>query len=322
MDYKGIYFGRSKSQKFFEFGAHFKYSDLYRQLEILGGKILDNENKPLIRNKSIDDNPNKIPFISEEKKILTRNNNKNIYLNHTHSLNFNKSLNISKIRKKSGLIHSSKNINYINNLIEPYQKIKNNIFSYIPLSNEKVKNNILCSNSIINRNKYKNLFIYQIKNDNKIPSLKTQNINSKKTNNNKKLNNPKKSKLGVADHRLTNNNIKHNNLINIHSRNKNLLISPIKSEERTNLLSNSKRKMFDYNNEILFSKTLNHKKFTLITQNFKKKSLNHYLTSSKNESKTLLSSNNINSERFGSVDDLFNKNLNILKSINKNYIKK
>ena len=310
MDYKGIYFGRSKSQKFFEFGAHFKYSDLYRQLEILGGKILDNENKPLIRNKSIDDNPNKIPFISEEKKILTRNNNKNIYLNHTHSLNFNKSLNISKIRKKSGLIHSSKNINYINNLIEPYQKIKNNIFSYIPLSNEKVKNNILGSNSTLNRNKYKNLFIYQIKNDNKIPSLKTQNINSKKNYNNKKLKQQKK-----------NNNIKHNNLINIHSRNKNFLISPIKSEERTNLLSNSKRKMFDNNNEILFSKTLNHKKFTLITQNFKKKSLNN-LTSSKNESKTLLSSNNINSERFGSVDDLLNKNLNIIKYINKNYIKK
>ena len=208
------------------------------------------------------------------------------------------------------MIHSSKNINYINNLIEPYQKIKNNIFSYIPLSNEKVKNNILGSNSTLNRNKYKNLFIYQIKNDNKIPSLKTQNINSKKNYNNKKLKQQKK-----------NNNIKHNNLINIHSRNKNFLISPIKSEERTNLLSNSKRKMFDNNNEILFSKTLNHKKFTLITQNFKKKSLNN-LTSSKNESKTLLSSNNINSERFGSVDDLLNKNLNIIKYINKNYIKK
>ena len=39
MDYKGIYYGDSKSQRFFEFGAHFKYSDLYRQLEILGGKI-------------------------------------------------------------------------------------------------------------------------------------------------------------------------------------------------------------------------------------------------------------------------------------------
>ena len=35
MDYKGIYFGRSKSQKFFEFGAHFKYSDLYKILEKL-----------------------------------------------------------------------------------------------------------------------------------------------------------------------------------------------------------------------------------------------------------------------------------------------
>ena len=112
MDYKGIYFGRSKSQKFFEFGAHFKYSDLYRQLEILGGKINDNENKPLIRNKS-NDISNNIHLISEEKKILSRNYNNNIYLNNpnTQKFNFNKSLNISKTRKKSEFINSSKNIN-------------------------------------------------------------------------------------------------------------------------------------------------------------------------------------------------------------------
>ena len=97
MNYKGIYFGEAKSQKFCEFGV---------------GKINDNENKPLIRNKS-NDISNNIHLISEEKKILSRNYNNNIYLNNpnTQKFNFNKSLNISKTRKKSEFINSSKNIN-------------------------------------------------------------------------------------------------------------------------------------------------------------------------------------------------------------------
>ncbi|MCQ2821584.1 MAG: hypothetical protein MJ252_30365 [archaeon] len=31
-EYKGIYYGNNKEQKFYEAGAHFKYSDLYNVL--------------------------------------------------------------------------------------------------------------------------------------------------------------------------------------------------------------------------------------------------------------------------------------------------
>ena len=34
-EYKGIYYGDTNEQKFYEGGAHFKYSDLYKFLEKL-----------------------------------------------------------------------------------------------------------------------------------------------------------------------------------------------------------------------------------------------------------------------------------------------
>ena len=34
-EYKGIYYGDTTEQQFYEGGAHFKYIDLYRKLEIL-----------------------------------------------------------------------------------------------------------------------------------------------------------------------------------------------------------------------------------------------------------------------------------------------
>ncbi len=34
-EYKGIYYGDTNEQKFYEGGAHFKYSDLYKILEKL-----------------------------------------------------------------------------------------------------------------------------------------------------------------------------------------------------------------------------------------------------------------------------------------------
>jgi hypothetical protein len=34
-EFKGIYYGESKEQHFFEAGAHFKYIELYRRLELL-----------------------------------------------------------------------------------------------------------------------------------------------------------------------------------------------------------------------------------------------------------------------------------------------
>ena len=34
-EYKGIYYGDTTEQQFYEGGAHFKYIDLYKKLEIL-----------------------------------------------------------------------------------------------------------------------------------------------------------------------------------------------------------------------------------------------------------------------------------------------
>ena len=34
-EYKGIYYGENNEQLFYEGGAHFKYIELYRRLEIL-----------------------------------------------------------------------------------------------------------------------------------------------------------------------------------------------------------------------------------------------------------------------------------------------
>ena len=291
MDYKGIYYGESKLQKFFEFGAHFKYSDLYRLLENLGGILPENKEKPILRNKSNESRKN-ILLISEEQKNQTRNIKNKIYLNNpnTDNININKTINLGKIRKKSG----SKNSNN-KNLRENSKKMKINIHSNNLLTKEKEKNNILST-----RNTHKHLFIYQIKTNNEIFSLKTQ-TNSKINNNNIKFNS-----LNSPQNKY----IKYSKLMNIHSRNKNQneLISPIKSEERKNVLSK------DYNNDILFSKILNKKKYNLVSPNFRNKKNNNNLSSGKNNNKQF-TANKLNSDRYSSGDNLLIKNFKYYKSL-------
>ena len=293
MDYKGIYYGDSKSQRFFEFGAHFKYSELYRQLELLGGKIIDNNDKFHLRNKSIDI-PKQI-LLSEEKKIMTRNKkiNNNLFLNNPSSQNyiFNKTFHLNKNRKKTYLVNSTNTMNSNYNLIEPYFKIKKSILLNIPTSNEKKKNNVLEQNDLMSKNKFKNLFIYQTKIDNEISSLKTQVINTRKNTSNLKynsLNSPQ-------------NNIKYNNLI--HSRNKNHMISSITDDKRKGLLSSIKRKTYD--NEMLFNKSKNQRKLTIISQNFSNLKLNNKNTSSRNSHKKYIT-NKLNSNRFSSGENILN----------------
>ena len=293
MDYKGIYYGDSKSQRFFEFGAHFKYSELYRQLELLGGKIIDNNDKFHLRNKSIDI-PKQI-LLSEEKKIMTRNKkiNNNLFLNNPSSQNyiFNKTFHLNKNRKKTYLVNSTNTMNSNYNLIEPYFKIKKSILLNIPTSNEKKKNNVLEQNDLMSKNKFKNLFIYQTKIDNEIPSLKTQVINTRKNTSNLKynsLNSPQ-------------NNIKYNNLI--HSRNKNHMISSITDDKRKGLLSSIKRKTYD--NEMLFNKSKNQRKLTIISQNFSNLKLNNKNTSSRNSHKKYITKK-LNSNRFSSGENILN----------------
>ena len=290
MHYKGIYYGENKEQKFFEFGAHFKYSDLYNQLEILYDKINKNEQKSLIRNKS-NDKPKKIPLIEEEKKTIIRNNNNNIYLNKnykTDNLNLSKTINNTDKRKKANLINSNNvNLNLNKNFNQSYNKIKNNILSNIPLSKTKMKN------SLLSRNKYKNLLIFQNKNDNVIPSLKTQVISIKNNMNYYHIN--------------------YNNLNSVRSRNNNIIIHSVKSDdERKNILS---KKNKTNEKEILFNKSLN-KKFPLGSSIYfnKKKIKKNNFSSSKNCTKKLMS-NILNSERYNSGDNIFSKNFQYYKNL-------
>ena len=148
MEYKGIYYGESKQQKFFEGGAHFKYSDLYRQLELLRGEKYNNEN---IR-KKINENHNFLQigsFYNEEKPIKniihTRNINKN-YLNYpnTQITNFNRTMsNMDKYRKKS----ESKNFISNSTLDDSLRKSKK--LKYSPSSQYIYQNNN-CINNINN----------------------------------------------------------------------------------------------------------------------------------------------------------------------------
>lgn len=44
-EYKGIYYGEDKEQKFFEGGAHFKYSSLYMILEYIAQKQRESDSR-------------------------------------------------------------------------------------------------------------------------------------------------------------------------------------------------------------------------------------------------------------------------------------
>jgi hypothetical protein len=293
MDYKGIYYGDSKSQRFFEFGAHFKYSELYKQLELLGGKIIENNDKFHLRNKSIDI-PKQI-LLSEEKKMLTRNinNNNNLYLNNPNSQNFvfNKIFNSNKNRKKNNLFNST---NTLNSNYGSYYKMKKSILLNIPTSKEKKKNNILEQNNLMSRNKFKNLFIHQTKIEHEIPSLKTQVPNLRNNSSNLKYNSVNSPQ----------NNIKYN-LIHIQSRNKNNIINSNTDGKRKGLFSSIKRKT--YENETLINKSKNKRKFTITSQNFNNLKLNIKNPSSRNSHKKYITKK-LNSNRFNSEENILNKN--------------
>ena len=308
MEYKGIYYGESKQQKFFEGGAHFKYSDLYRQLELLRGEKYNNEN---IR-KKINENHNFLQigsFYNEEKPIKniihTRNINKN-YLNYpnTQITNFNRTMsNMDKYRKKS----ESKNLD-INPSIETYQKInKINNISYIP-NRDKLRNNSLASNNSnknISRNKNSNLMNFQKSTENLnytnnlILSLRMQIANNIKN----KHQIPHHKNISLENNKSPEYYIKYNNFIDSKSRNKNSMNYLRNSEKKNNVLTVTNGNNNNSNYQILFHRTMNHNQ-RIYQNNF---IINH-------------NSNNVN------YNNYFN-NLNYNKNIyndnkNINYMKK
>ena len=147
-------------------------------------------------------------------------------------------------------------------------------------------------NNILSRNKYKNLLLFQNKNDNLIPSLKTQVISIKNN--------------------MNYININKNNLNSVRSRNKNNFIYFFKSDDEKKTLSN-KRKITE--NDILFNKSLNKKFLFESSINFNKKKIKkNNFSSSKNCTKQLIS-NKLNSERYNSGDNIFSKNFQYYKNL-------
>ena len=298
MEYKGIYYGDNKIQKFYEYGAHFKYSELYKKLEILKG-IDEDDNKCLIRVKS-NDNPHQILYINDKVKNILRsrnNNNNNFYYNNpnTQNLNPTNAVHIFKTRKKSANIPIN-DINYEKLDSLKNIKINNNIYNNNQI-NESLKNNYIINNST--RNRITN-YIYQNKTTNNYINMLSQNSNN--NNNNFHNNNSQK------------NNTKNNNQ-NLRSRNMNLNINYIKSvEDKLNKFITTREKNY-INNDALLNKNQNqqNKILSYISPHFMKKKLNINLSSSKYINKNLIN-NKLNPERINSGDNIFVKNYEFIRN--------
>ena len=158
MEYKGIYCNNNDSDepKYYEFGAHFKYKDLYKKLKHLELKQKEKEdsnNNDIIPNK-------KIEFQSE---------------------NIGKSLQKSKIKKKSNLIPGGKPIPESRNVKPLIQSLSQKLTELIQNNKKNVKKfvtrNKICYSNQSTRNQNYN-------NNNNITAVnKSKNINASVNNN-------------------------------------------------------------------------------------------------------------------------------------------
>lgn len=162
-DYKGIYYNDDEEQSYYEGGAHFKYSELYKILEELSKKL----------------NSKKIPKILKKVRLnflisIFQNNNAN---NKTRNVKNN--ISQSKTNNDSNFTHNNDINIYLNKYIFNKKKTRNrnnNIFlpkKTFNLSSQKfdINKSINAINNtyLINNSKYtKNLCL---KSRNKIPSI-------------------------------------------------------------------------------------------------------------------------------------------------------
>ena len=117
-EYKGIYYGDETEQKFYEGGAHFKYSKLYKVLEILVKE----------RNKKEKENKQELLYVHKNKNL---NNKKNTKIN-KKTRNILNEIDINKLQYNT-INNNYNNIKY---------NIKNNfnIFLSINKDNNKPRN--------------------------------------------------------------------------------------------------------------------------------------------------------------------------------------
>ena len=236
INYKGIFYGEEKDKKFYEGGAHFKYSDLVNRLIDLELEI--SKNSQTSSKNLISQNNNNLNIYNEEKKIkisskeknnnnnsnlLTINNNpiqNNIKIITTHKYVLSTEKNDEKEKaKKKRLIEL---LNF-NSKITPFKNNHNNNKRVLTIGNNsldqnykrKSLNTIGNNDNLYDSNNYLSLFI---NNNNNINNSKNKKI---KINNNLPLiqssyfNNI--SNKNVFDNNINNNDIQNNidNIINL-----------------------------------------------------------------------------------------------------------
>ena len=215
-NYKGIFYNNDNKKNYYEFGAHFKYKELFNKLLLLQ-KLQKNENK-----LNININTQK-SSININKKNLNKSNI--LYSNNRNDISNNK-----KIIKK---ISNSRNILISN--ISPFFRRKNENIS---------KNNF----SIFNDNVLSHKHL--LKNDNKTISLPKINIGNsleksiykfnKNNNSHKEINNSKKYYIYTTRNNLINQKLS----INTNQNYKNKKIENFKDKIADIL---TERKITDYN---------------------------------------------------------------------------
>lgn len=124
-EYKGLYYNDKKDVRFFEGGAHFRYKDLVRALESLGGKIT-------LTSSSISSN-----------KYLPKPKTRNVFMNENSN-----NMNISISNKTNTYLINNKNINFANKSSLSSEKQNKIIYS-----RSQIKNNEQINKAIAKKRK-------------------------------------------------------------------------------------------------------------------------------------------------------------------------
>ena len=251
LNYKGYFVenGRDEEKKFFEYGAHFSYKELYITLMKLKTKTEKNE---------------KVANIIPKKKLnLERNNLKDKKIEE----------NINNIIKEFKMKTRSRNIAQQGNKVSLNKN--HNQLTFVPLKSNQNKMNVNNINKSINKNQIIANINNKIRNLNnkynitrnreqkftfEIPIFFTDNTNSDITNENNISNNVN----NLVNNNKINKNNKINNNINLYKSYQNQL----KKRREIKLNNNNNNKYNIIKNNILNEKVNTYKKSRLLSSNF------------------------------------------------------
>ena len=182
MNYRGLFYNKDAKKNYYEGGAHFKYKDLYKALEVLKAKREEEDSKKKyhIRNKSID-------YLQEDEINLKTSVN-NYYNYESPKINKDKTnhieqlLSLDKIKTSKKRKLKLKEIKTDNNKNEPFLYTENNRYNIKNINNvnndPKIRSNSLDINILNEKNNYINKILMT----DKEYSFKTNTNNIKNSN--------------------------------------------------------------------------------------------------------------------------------------------